>query len=92
MVPVHLSATDISTKLLHWIASWWPEKKMAYLKPEGWYDWRLPSTGADTAVEVPAKTQQDCPYNFHVVVILRLWTVLWRKYLGKILVVCLRYH
>ena len=39
----------------------------------------------DVAVEALAQTQQVFPYNFHVVVVPRLWTILWRNHLRKII-------
>ena len=95
VVLLYLSAIDRLNNVIDWIASWWPENKMmVHLKPEGvvWFPFRRQFMIMeflyvidDVAVEALAQTQQVFPYNFHVVVVPRLWTILWRNHLRKII-------
>jgi hypothetical protein len=92
-VPLHLSAQEREPLLQPWVNSWFPEGRGSWLTPFGWFThghrnghhvWCPPPTAADTALEQLACAIHKRPFNFHVIVIPRLLTALWRKLFGKL--------
>ena len=93
-VPIHLDPLQRSPELLKWIQSWWePECGSLHVNtPENWFDkcnekgcflWNIPPAAGGIAVEQLCIQTHTEPGSFHIVIIPRLCTSLWRKQLGK---------
>ena len=92
---LHLSAIEWSTDVEPWIRSWWPveNEELQFLSPHGWFCeghstgsfvWTPPPAAARPALDVLSTARHKRPSCMHIVVIPRLFTVLWRKFLGKL--------
>lgn len=92
-VPLHLTAVAREPRMTDWIRSWVPDNmEIKALTPEEWYSpfqegimhvWTPPPAAADLAVELLAEGIHKRPTCWHVVVVPRLMTYMWRKTLGK---------
>jgi len=94
-VPLHLTALDRQPdQLTDWIDSWfgiWG--KTTWLTPEQWFTsghqeercvWTPAPAAADAALEQLAKARHKRPQHTHLVIIPRLMTARWRKFMSKI--------
>ena len=90
-VPLHLSAVDRSEELLSWLLSWTGNNTVVLGKSDwprphsncGTYVWAAAPAAAGAALEWLGESIHKRPTSVHVVVIPRLFTLTWRKQLGK---------
>ncbi len=95
-VPLHLSALERQGDTLkEWILSWFSGKdEPLILSPKDWFTrghhhstciWIPPPAAADVALEQLAYSIHKRPSHIHLMLVPRLLTSRWRKYLGKVM-------
>jgi hypothetical protein len=93
-IPIHLSPMERSPKLLDWVKSWWDEGygDLKVMEPSHWFSdsmnggnylWNIPPAAAQVAIEQFCTHVHGRPDTFHILLIPRLCTSLWRKQLMK---------
>ena len=93
-VPIHLLAIERSPKVLDWVKSWWPNEigDLELMTPSDWFDkalipgsylWDVPPAASHVAVEQLCTLTHGLNNNFHIFIVPRLCTSLFRKRLGK---------
>jgi len=94
-VSLHQSALDRQgSSLISWALSWFTgTDKPTILSPNDWYTkghkhstciWIPPPAAADVALEQMALSIHKRPKHIHLILVPRLFTSRWRKYLGKV--------
>lgn len=95
-VPLHLSALERQGDTLkEWILSWFSGRdEPLILSPKDWFTrghhhstciWIPPPAAADVALEQLAYSIHKRPSHIHLMLVPRLLTSRWRKYLGKVM-------
>ena len=91
LIPLHLSACERSPGLIPWTKSWAGEE-LEVLSPNDWprihkekgtYLWTPPPAAADAALDWMGESIHKRSSSVHIVLIPRLMTFRWRKFLGK---------
>ncbi len=94
-VPLHKDCIERSPKVLDWVNSWWPSSELGdieLLTADDWYTWDegkghclwTPApAGGEACVEELANWIHHTPDRIHMLIMPTIWTVLWRKQLGR---------
>lgn len=97
-VPLHKGVLDRSEGMGDWIMEIMGTMEHTVLKPSGWFDgvnregnfvWVPPPSCGEVIVEQLGNARHKRPNCLHVVVIPRLQTGRWRRYLGRATDLCL---
>ena len=92
-LPLDASAFQRRPSLRTWISDVCGDiGELAWLEPEHWYTrghtsdaciWAPPPAAADAALEQLCISRHKRPFNFHLIVVPRLFTGRWRKHLAR---------
>jgi hypothetical protein len=94
-VPIHLDPLARSPSLKPWIESWWDSDygTLKWMKPDDWFNdsmtdgnylWNVLPAAAQVAIEQLCTHVHGRPHSYHIVLLPRLCTSLWRKQAGKV--------